>query len=101
MTQIDGQVNLIVLGDVKDILFVFHVHSDEFITNLGCMFGIIDQTELLGFDIHLQLWVVLQSNSFTLYLLAPAVFVETFPEEDYVSQHNSVVKLVNPIAHPV
>jgi hypothetical protein len=53
MAQIDGQVNLIVLGDVKDILFVFHVHSDEFITNLGCMFSIVDQTELFGLNINL------------------------------------------------
>ena len=89
------------LGDVKYVLFVFHVHCDELIANLGCMFSIVDQTELLGLDIHLQLWVVLQSDAFTLYLLAPAVLVETFPEEDDISQHNPVVKLVNPIAHPV
>ena len=101
MAEVNRQVDLVVLGDVKDVLLVLHVHSHKLVANLWCMLGVVNQTKLLGLDIDFQLWIILKSDAFTLDLLAPAVFVEAFSEEDDVGEHNPVVELVDPIAHSV
>ena len=41
MAEVDGQVNLIVLGNVYDRLLVLHVYCHELVADLGCMLGIV------------------------------------------------------------
>lgn len=84
MAQVDGQIDLIVLGDVENVLLVLHVHSHELVANLRRVLGIVHETELFRLDIQLQLWVVFQTDAFALDLLAPAVLIQTLPEEDNV-----------------
>jgi hypothetical protein len=88
-------------GDVEDVLLVFHVNGHEFIADFGCMFSVVYQTELFGFNVHLKLGIVLQPDSLAFDLLAPSVFIEAFSKEDHVGQYNFVVKLVDTVAHTV
>ena len=101
MTQVDRQIDLVVLGNVENVLLVLHVHRHEFVADLGCMLRIVDETELFRLDVQLQLGVVLKSDAFALNLLAPPIFVEALSEEDHVREHCFVVELVYPIAHAV
>ena len=72
------------LGDVENVFLVFHVDGDKLVTDLGGVFGVVNQTELLGFDVDLELRVVLKLDSLTFDLLAPAVLVQALSEEDHV-----------------
>lgn len=101
MAKIDGQVDLVVLRDVKDVLLVLHVNSHELVADFWGVLCVIDQTKLLVLDVHLELWIVFQAYALTFDLLAPAILVEALPEEDHVGQHNFVVELVYSDAHAV
>jgi len=41
MAKIDSQVDLVVLRDLVYALFVFHVHGDEFVTDLRGVLGVV------------------------------------------------------------
>ena len=89
------------LGDVEDILLVLHVNSDELVADLWGMLRVVHRAEKLPLDVLLQLNIAFQLDAFALDLLAPAVLVQTLPEEDDVGQHSAVVALVDSVAHPV
>ena len=57
MTQIDCKVDLIMLLDVYQALLILHVHCHKFIADLWSMLSVVDQAELLGFDVKLQFWI--------------------------------------------
>jgi hypothetical protein len=63
------------LRDVENVFLVFHVDGDKFITDLGGMLCVVNQTELLGFDVNLELRIILKFDSLTFDLLAPAILV--------------------------
>ena len=101
MAQIDGQIDLVVLGDIVNVLLVLHVHCHELVTDFRRMFCVVHQAELLRLDVQLKLRVVFQTDALAFDLLAPAVLVEAFPEEDHVGEHDLVVEGIDPIAHSV
>lgn len=101
MAKVDGQIDLVVLGNVNDRFLVLHVHRHELVADLGRMLGVVHQAELFVGDIGLELWVVLELDALAFDLLAPAVLVQAFTEEDDVGQHRGVVRLVDPVAHSV
>ena len=101
MAEVDGQIDLVVLGNVNDRFLVLHVHRHELVADLGCMLGVVHQAELFVGDIGLELWVVLELDALAFDLLAPAVLVEAFAEKDHVGQHDFVVVLVDTVAHSV
>jgi len=101
VAQVDGQVDLVVLRDVENVLFVLHVHRHELVADLGRVFSVVHQAELLCLDVLLQLGVVVQPDALALNFLAPAVFVQALAEEDHVGQDNLVVSLVDAVAHAV
>ena len=76
MAKVDGQVDLVMLRDVKDVLLVLHVNCYELIADLWSMLGIIHRTEEFSLDILLELHVCLKFDAFTLDLLAPSVLVD-------------------------
>ena len=85
MAQVDCQVDPVVLWDVVDALLVLHVHCYEFIADLGCMLGVVHQTEQFVLDVALELRVVVQNDLFAFDFLAPAIFIQAFSEEYNVS----------------
>lgn len=101
MAEVDGQIDLVVLGYVNDRFLVLHVHCDELVADLGRVLGVVDQAELLVGDIRLELWVVLELDALAFDLLAPAILVEALSEEDHVSQDDFVIALVDSVTHPV
>ena len=101
VAEVDGQVDLVMLGNVVDILLVLHVDSHELIADLGGVFGVVHEAELLGLNVLLQVGVVVKSDSFTFDLLAPSVLVQALSEEDHVGQHDFVVVLVDAVGHAV
>ena len=101
VAQIDGQINLIMLRDIKYILFIFHVNCHKFIANFWCVFSIINKTKLLRFYVNFQNGIVFQSNAFTFDFLAPAIFVKAFSEENNVGQNCFIIIRINSVAHSV
>lgn len=89
------------LGNVYDVLLVLHVHCDELVANFRSMLSVVDKAELLILDVHLHLWIIVQPDAFTFDFLAPAIFVQTFSEENHIRQNGSVIVVVNPVAHSV
>jgi CRISPR/Cas system endoribonuclease Cas6 (RAMP superfamily) len=101
VAKVDGKIDLVVLWDVEDVLFVLHVHGNEFIANFRCMLGVVHEAELLGLDVNFKDWVAFKSNAFTFNFLSPTVLVKTLSEEDNVGQYSLVVILVDAVAHPI
>ncbi len=99
--EVDGKIDLVVLWDVEDVLFVLHVHGNELVANFGCMLGVVHEAELLGLDVNFKDWVAFKSDAFTFDFLSPTVLVEAFSEKDYVGQHGLVISLVDAVRHPV
>jgi hypothetical protein len=84
MAEINGEVYLIMLRNIVDTLLVLHVDCYELVTYLGRVFRIVLLAKLFRRDRHLQIWLVFQFYSFALYLLTPAIFVQTLSEENHV-----------------
>lgn len=101
MAEVDGEIDLVVLWDVEDVLFVLHVHGNELIANFRCMLGVVHKAELLGLDVDLKHWVAFKSDALALDFLSPSVLIEAFSEENNVGQNGLVVSLVDTVAHPV
>jgi len=101
MAQVDCEVDLIMLRDVINVFLVLHVYRHKLVADFRRMLCIVYQAELLGLYVVLQFWVVFESYTFTLDFLSPAIFVQTFSEEDHVGQHNFVIELVDTVAHSV
>jgi len=101
VAQVDGQVNLVMLWDVENVLLVLHVDRDEFVTDFGSVLSVINQTELFVLYVSLHVWIVFKSDTFALDSLGPSVLIKALSEEDDVSQYNLVIVLVNAVAHSV
>jgi len=101
VAKVDGKIDLVVLWDVEDVLFVLHVYGNELVANFRRMLGVVDKAELLGLDVNFKDWVAFKSDAFTFNFLTPTVLVETLSEKDYVGQYGFVVILVDAVAHPV
>lgn len=101
MAKVDGKIDLVVLWDVEDVLFVLHVYGNELVANFRRMLGVVDKAELLGLDVNFKDWVAFKSDAFTFNFLSPTVLVETLSEKDHVGQYSLVVILVDAVAHPV
>ena len=101
MAEIDGEVNLVVLRDVKHILFVLHVHSDELVADLRGMLCVVHQAEELGLDVQLHFWITVNLDAFALDFLGPAVLVEALSEENNVGKDDFVILNVDAVAHSV
>ena len=71
MAKVNSQVNLVMFRDVKNVLFVLHVHRHELVADLGRVFGVVHQAELLSLDVNLQLGVVVQPDALAFNFLAP------------------------------
>jgi len=84
VAEVDGEIDLVVLWNVEDVLFVLHVHGNELIANLWCMLGVVHKAELLGLDIDLKHWVAFKSDAFALDFLSPSVLIKAFSEEDHI-----------------
>lgn len=85
MAKIDGEVDLVVLGDVENVLLVLHVHSHELIANFWSVLRIVNRAEELPLNVLFELDVTFKFDTLTLNFLAPAIFVEALSEEDHVS----------------
>ena len=85
MAKVNGEVDLVVLGDVENVLLVLHVHSHELVANFWGVLRIVNWAEELPLDVLLKLDVAFKFDAFTLNFLAPAIFVEALSEEDHVS----------------
>lgn len=101
MAEIDGEVNLVVLRDVKHVLLVLHVHSDELVADLRGMLCVVHQAEELGLDVQLHFWITVNLDAFALDFLGPAVLVEALSEENHVGKDNFVILNVDAVAHSV
>jgi hypothetical protein len=101
MAEINGKVDLVVLGDVENVLLVLHVHSHELVANFWRVLSIVHRAEELSLDVLLQFDVAFKFDAFTLDLFAPAVLVEALSKEDHVGQNRTIVILVDPVTHPV
>ena len=84
MAEVDGQIDLVVLGYVNDRFLVLHVHGDELVADLGRVLGVVHKAELLVGDIGLELRVVFELDALAFDLLAPAILVQAFAEKDHV-----------------
>ena len=89
------------LWDVKNVLFVLHVNSNELVADFWSMLCVVYGAEKLSLDILLKLHVALKLDALTFDLLAPAVLVEALSEEDDVCQDDLVVIPVYPVGHSV
>lgn len=85
MAKVNGEVDLVVLGDVENVLLVLHVHSHELIANFWGVLRIVNWAEELPLNVLLKLDVTFKFDALTLNFLAPAIFVEALSEEDHVS----------------
>jgi len=101
MAEIDGEVNLVVLRDVKHVLLVLHVHSDELVADLRGMLCVVHQAEELGLDVQLHFWITVNLDAFALDFLGPAVLVEALSEENNVGKDDFVILNVDAVAHSV
>ena len=101
MAEVDGQINLVVLWDVKDVLLVLHVNCHELVADLRGMLGVVHRAEQLSLDVLLEFHVRLKLDAFALDLLAPSVLVEALSEEDDVGQDNFIVIFIDPIRHSI
>jgi hypothetical protein len=101
VAKVDGEIYLIVLWDVEDVLFILHVHGYKLVANFRRMLGVIHKTELLGLDVNFQHRVAFKSDAFAFDFLSPTVFIEAFSEKDNVSQYGLVISLIDAVRHPV
>ena len=101
MAKVDCKVDLVMLWDIKDVLFILHVHCHKFIANFRCMLGVVHEAELLGLDVNFKDWVAFKSDAFAFNFLAPTILVETLSEENHVGQNRFVIVLVDAVTHPV
>lgn len=101
VAQVDGEVYLIVLWNVKDVFLVLHVYRHKFVAYLWSMLGVVNQTKFFVLNVQLQLWIVVESDSLAFDLLAPSILIEALSEEDNVSHHSLIVILVDPVAHAI
>jgi len=101
VAKVDGKIDLVMLWDVEDVLFVLHVYGNELVANFRRMLGVVHEAELLGLDINFKHRVAFKSDAFTFNFLSPAVLVKTFSEKDHIGQYSLVVVLVDAVAHPV
>lgn len=99
MAKIDCKINLVVFLDVDQTLFVFHVDCYKLIADFWSMLSVVHKAELLSFYVCFHLRMSIQSDTFTLNFFTPSIFIEAFSEKNDISQNNSVIVLVNSIAH--
>jgi len=91
MAQVDGQVDLVWLGDVKlRIPLMLHKYSDKLIADFRCMLGVVGKAELLLLHALLKLRVILDLYVLALDLLGPAELVEALSEQDGVGDDHTV-----------
>lgn len=101
MAKVDGEIDLVVLWDVEDVLFVLHVYGHKLVANFRCMLGVVHEAELLGLDVNFKDWVAFKSDAFAFNFLAPTILVETLSEENHIGQNCFVIVLVDAVTHPV
>ena len=101
MAQVDGEVDLVVLRDVENVLLVLHVHSHELVANFWGVLRIVNWAEELPLNVLLKLDVAFKFDAFTLNFLAPAIFVKALSEENHVSKDRAIVILVDSVTHSV
>lgn len=85
VAQVNGEINLIVLRDVEDVLLVLHVHRHELVADFWRMLCIVNRAEKLPLNVLLKLDVAFKFDALALNFLAPAILVEAFSEKDHVS----------------
>jgi hypothetical protein len=91
MTQVDGQVYLIWLGDVElSIPLMLHKHGDKLIADFRGMLSVVGEAELLLLHALLKLRLVLDLDVLALDLLGPAELVQALSEQDGVGYNNAV-----------
>ena len=73
---------------------MFHVNCHEFIADLRGVFSIVDQAELLGVSLLLEVRFLLQLDSLRFNLLLPANLIETLSEENGVHEHSAIEGIV-------
>lgn len=96
MTQVDGEINLIWLRDVKlSIPLLLHENSHKFITNFWCMLGIVREAELLFLHAFFQPRFFLDLEIFALNFLRPSELIKAFSEQDCVGQNGAVELFVD------
>lgn len=101
MAEVDSQINLIMLWNLKNRLLVLHVNCDKFVADLRSVLSIVDKAELVRGDLLFQLWVFIESNTFRLNFLAPAVLIQALSEKDHIGKDYPVVRVIDAVAHPV
>ena len=101
VAKVNGEVDLVVLRDVKNVLLVLHVHSHELVANFWGVLRIVNWAEELPLNVLLKLDVAFKFDAFTLNFLAPAIFVKALSEENHVSKDRAIVILVDSVTHSV
>lgn len=96
MAEVNGEINLIWLGDVKlRISLLLHENSNKFITNFRSMLGIVSEAELLFLHAFLQLWFFFDLDIFALDFFCPAELVKALSEQNCVGQNGAVELFVD------
>ena len=101
MTQINSQINLIMLANIEYFFFVFHIDCHKFIANLRSMLCIIYFTKLFIRNFILQLWLLIQINCLTFNLFTPSIFIQTFSEKNHIKYNCFIVNFIYSVAHSV
>jgi hypothetical protein len=97
MAKVDGQIDLIVLGNVENVFLVLHVYGHKFIANFRSMLSVVHRAEKLSFYILLQLKVAFKFDTFTFDLLAPAILIKAFSEKNDIGQYDPIVVFIDSI----
>ena len=84
VAKVDCQVDLVMLWDVKNVLFVLHVNSHEFVADFWGVFSVVNGAEQFSLDVLFKFHITLKLDAFALDLFAPAVFIEALSEENDV-----------------
>ena len=91
MAQVDGQVDLIWLGDVElRIALMLHKYGDKLIADFRCMLRVVAKAELLLLHALLKLRFVLDLDVLALNLLGPAELIQALSEQYGVGDDHAV-----------
>jgi len=101
MTKVNGEINLVVFGNVNNRLLVLHVNSHKLVTNFRCVLSIINQAKLFVCDVVFHFGIVLKLYAFALNFFTPSVLVKALTEKDHISEDGFVVATVDSVTHPV
>jgi len=102
VTQVNGEINLVWLGDINQIVLpLLHEDSNKLIADLGGMFGVVVQTELLAKLTFLPLRLFLNLDVFGLELFAPAELIKALTEEHCVGYNDLVEVIIDLLRDPM